>query len=105
MRAPIKAVAAATPRRIIRRESRAALPIGVPGRPAVVKLGGGNGTKRITLVTKTDDSQTRAATAAPKALSPAQIADNLDRALENFLADHPDITREEALEMWRAAGG
>ena len=37
--------------------------------------------------------------------NPAQVVENLRRAFEEFCKDYPDIPREEALRMWRAAGG
>jgi hypothetical protein len=41
----------------------------------------------------------------PVAIDPVKAAENLDRAFEEFLKAYPHIPREEALRMWREAGG
>jgi len=39
------------------------------------------------------------------ARNPVLVAERLDQALKDFLQDHPHIPREEAIAMWKAAGG
>jgi hypothetical protein len=37
--------------------------------------------------------------------SPSEVAKGLDQAFQDFRRAYPDISKEEALEMWKAAGG
>jgi hypothetical protein len=38
-------------------------------------------------------------------LNPALVARRLEQALESLLQDHPHIPLEQALAMWKEAGG